>query len=1065
MAYGTNSNGGYSGTIIASSIRPADPLQTIATVFSNEIKGALHSYETIAERDALIVERRDWGMLVVIYNDPTPANNNTYQLTYGYSSTTLTDNHNWKEFSGSGGGGGGEWLDSVLTVSFSEPVSPSNGDRYLVGRNQSDSISGTNWISLTPGFVAQWNSSISNWEITYPTNGMSVRIDDEDNSIYRYEGIYTSGGGWQKERESQVRRLVATQTGGGGSYSATSTPIFNQYDTDSLYIVKFTNTNVSASVSLNVNGLGNVLVKKTDGYILSDIYSGQIKTGYQYIVTYNGSHFELLDPSSSGGGTSSYDGIKYNITPQDNIIVKPNTQYWVYGDLNIDGSMDNMGHLIVTNGSVTIGPTGSLNVGTWSNVNFAEIDGLGEVNYVPRWSSSYMLTATSSIMDDGSSVTITGSTFSINSDIVIPSGASAGYVLTSDNDGVATWQPGGGGGGDISVVDFGTGITYSSVNNIIFRGGVVSVPVTPFTASAVQVTGAAPTVTVWIPAPNYVAYFSPSLPTGPYSRYVSTPSTNGYNLSVSPGYFGTGDWSPSITTTRSVTNVTTHTAFTESEFACYDLNTTLTFNLLNHDGSSLSSISNYVLNAAGSTTSNGITITVNSFSTDGDRYKASVTGTIAVGTLFPNGGRFTWGVIHNNSGDGVGNSGVGIYAFTQSTPVFYDNDGSSSSANITGVVQYDEKTPTLKYYSGVAFYNTGSVFAMTASGINLLNDITIPTTKQVDFTPVSLGISVLPGFADGSQPGVGSAITGWALNWNNTGLTFSKDGSISSSGLYVPGFSTNNTISAVAGSYVTANLYDYGLADTDNSASKTVLIDTESVGSVTYNDNPLDSENSRLSVSGVLSSGSSAFNSSLSLSSTNTDELQYIFGRIIYPQTNFTLFSPVINTSSSVDYSSLSGSNKTFTVYTDINIGTTTTVTFTDYRWHVTSYGADASYLASIPNGIFTFTSGTTNFTEADLAYSATTGAPGTNGEALVILVGIDSSGLSITPDKFLYVSADPVTYKTRQSPGSQSLDINGQIKFSVGTLPTAQKVWLFIGYKNSTRGKNLYMSNIHLTV
>ena len=1046
------------GTLITAAIRPNDSLDLIASAFANEIKGGLHSATASSDRDSIFEARREWGMLCYVIND-----DKTYQLTYGYSSTTLTDNLNWKEFSGSGGGGGGEWLESVLTVSFSEPVSPSNGDRYLVGRNQSDFISGTNWLPLTPGFVAEWNSSISNWEITYPTNGMSVRVDDEDNSIYRYEGIYTSGGGWQKERESQVRRLRAGSNG-GGSYSATSTPVFNQYDTDSLYIVKFINTNVSASVSLNVNGLGDVLVKKTDGYVLTDIYSGQIKTGYQYIVTYNGVHFELLDPSSSGGGTSSYDGgIKYNISPEDNIVVKPNTQYWVYGDLNIDGSIDNMGHLIVTNGSVTIGPTGSFNVGTWSNVNFAEINGLGEVNYVPRWSSSYMLTATSSIMDDGSSVTITGSTFSINSDIVIPSGASAGYVLTSDNDGVATWQPGGGGGGDISVVDFGTGITYSSVNNIIFRGGVVSVPVTPFTASAVQVTGAAPTVTVWIPAPNYVAYFSPSLPIGPYSRYVSTPVTNGYTSSVSNGYFGTGTWTPSITTTRSVTNVTTHTAFTETEFACYDLNTTLTFNLLNHDGSSLSSITNYVLNAAGSTTSNGITITVNSFSTDGDRYKASVTGTIAVGTLFPNGGRFTWGVIHNNSGDGVGNSGAGIYAFTQSTPVFYDNDGVSSSANITGVVQYDEKTPTLKYYSGVAFYNTGSVFAMTASGINLLNDITIPTTKQVDFTPVNLGIGVLPGFADGSQAGVGSAITGWTLNWDKSGLTFSKDGSISSSGLYVPGFSTNNTISAVAGSYVTANLYDYGLADSDNSASKTVLIDTYSVGSVTYNDDPLDSENSRLSVSGVLSSGSSAFNSSLSLSSTNTDELQYIFGRIIYPQTNFTLFSPVINWTSSVNYSSLSGSNKTFTVYTNINTGTTTTVTFTDYRWHVTSYGADASYLASIPNGIFSFTSGTTNFTEADLAYSATTGMSGTND--LVILVGIDSSGLSITPDKFLYVSADPVTYMTRQSPGSQNLDLNGQIKFSVGVLPTAQKVWLFIGYKNSTRGKNLYMSNIHLTV
>ena len=1042
------------GSLITAAIRPNDSLDLIASAFANEIKGGLHSASASSDRNSIFEARREWGMLCYVIND-----DKTYQLTYGYSSTTITDNLNWKEFSGSGGGGSGEWLDSVLTVSFSEPVSPSNGERYLVGRNQTDSITGTNWLPETPGFIAQWNSSISSWELTYPTDGTSVRVDDEDNSIYRYEGIYTSGGGWQKEKESQVRRLVATQTG-GGSYSATSTPTLNQYDTDGLYIVKFTNTNVGASVSLNVNGLGNVLVKKTDGYALTDIYSGQIKTGYQYLVTYNGTQFELLDPSS-GGGTSSYDGsIKYNITPSDNIVVKPNTQYWVYGDLNIDGSIDNMGHLIVTNGSVTIGPTGSFNVGTWSNVNFAEINGLGEVNYVPRWSSSYMLTATSSITDDGSSVDITGSTFSINSDIVIPSGASAGYVLTSDNSGVATWQASsGGGGGDISVVDLGTGVTYSSVNNIIFRGGVISVPAG--TASAVSVTGNTPTVTVWIPAPNYVAYFSPSLPTGAYSRYVTTPSTNGYTSSVSSGNFGTGDWSPSITTTRSVTNLTTHTAFTETEFACYDLNTTLTFNLLNHNGSSLSSISNYVLNAAGSTTSNGLTITVNSFSADGDRYKANVSGTIAVSTLFPNGGRFTWGVIHNNSGDGVGNSGTGVYAFTQSTPIFYDNDGVSSSANINGSVQYDEKTPTLKYYSGVAFYDTGSVFAMTASGINLLNDITIPTTKQVDFTPVSLGIGVLPGFADGSQAGVGSVITGWTLDWDKSGLTFSKDGSITSSGLYVPGFSTNNTISSSAGSYVTANLYDYGLADTDNSTSKTILIDTYSVGSVTLLNNPIDSENGRLSVSGVMSSGTSSFDSTLSLSSTNTDELQYIFGRVIYPQTNFNLFSPVINTTSSVNYSSLSGLNKTFTVYTDINTAATTGVTFSDYRWHVTAYGDSSS--SARGSGIFTLNS---NFSESYLHYDGVNSTSGT--EDLVIIVGIDDTSSNATPNKFLFVSGDPVTYATRQAPISYNInnatESSKNIQWSKGTLsPVVKKVWLFIGYKNSATGKNLRITNIAL--
>jgi hypothetical protein len=1042
------------GTLITAAIRPNDPLDLIASAFANEVKGGLHSASASSDRNSIFESRREWGMLCYVIND-----DKTYQLTYGYSSAIITDNLNWKEFSGSGGSGGGEWLDSVLTVSFSEPVSPSNGDRYLVGRNQTDSITGTNWLPETPGFVAQWNSSISSWELTYPSDGTSLRVDDEDNVIYRYEGIYTSGGGWQKEKESQVRRLVATQTG-GGSYSATSTPTLNQYDTDGLYIVKFTNTNVGASVSLNVNGLGNVPIKKTDGYSLTDIYSGQIKTGYQYLVTYNGTQFELLDPSS-GGGTSSYDGsIKYNITPADNIIVRPNTQYWVYGDLNIDGSIDNMGHLIVTNGSVTIGPTGSFNVGTWSNVNFAEINGLGEVNYVPRWSSSYMLTATSSITDDGSAVDITGSTFSINSDIVIPSGASAGYVLTSDNSGVATWQvSSGGGGGNVSVVDFGTGITYSSVNNIIFRGGVISVPAG--TASAVQVTGTTPTVTVWIPAPNYVAYFSPSLPTGAYSRYVTTPSTNGYTSSVSSGNFGTGDWSPSITTTRSVTNLTTHTAFTETEFACYDLNTTLTFNLLNHNGSSLSSISNYVLNTAGSTTSNGLTITINSFSADGDRYKANVSGTIAVSTLFPNGGRFTWGVIHNNSGDGVGNSGTGVYAFTQSTPIFYDNDGVSSSANISGSVLYDEKTPTLKYYSGVAFYDTGSVFSMTASGINLLNDMTIPTTKQVDFTPVSLGIGVLSGFADGSQAGVGSAITGWSLDWDKSGLTFSKDGSITSSSLYVPGFSTNNTISSSAGSYVTANLYDYGLADTDNSTSKTILIDTYSPGSVTLLNNPIDSESGRLSVSGVMSIGTSSFDSTLSLSSTNTDELQYIFGRVIYPQTNFNLFSPVINTSSSVNYSSLSGSNKTFTVYTDINTAATTGVTFSDYRWHVTAYGDSSS--SARGSGIFTLNS---NFSESYLHYDGVNSTSGT--EDLVIIVGIDDTSSNATPNKFLFVSGDPVTYATRQAPISYNLnnatESSKNIQWSKGTLsPVVKKVWLFIGYKNSATGKNLRITNIAL--
>jgi len=51
-----------------------------------------------------------------------------------------------------------------------------------------------------------------------------------------------------------------------------------------------------------------------------------------------------------------------------------------------------------------------------------------------------MLTATSSIYDDTYEVTISSPTFSVLNDIVLPKGAVDGYVLTSDSNGVATWQ-------------------------------------------------------------------------------------------------------------------------------------------------------------------------------------------------------------------------------------------------------------------------------------------------------------------------------------------------------------------------------------------------------------------------------------------------------------------------------------------------------------------------------------------------------------------------------------------------------------------------------------------------
>ena len=638
------------------------------------------------------------------------------------------------------------------------------------------------------------------------------------------------------------------------------------------------------------------------------------------------------------------------------------------------------------------------------------------------------------------------------------------YVVVDDDGN--TFHQAGGGGGSIAVADYLTGTTFSNVSNIIFRGGVVSVP--GATATGVTVTGPAPTVTVWIPAPNYVGYFTPSLGSGGFSRFVSQPTTNGWTNSVAAGNFGTGTWTPGIVTSRNTTNVSSITAFTESEFACYDTNTTFDFYAYKEDGTTIvSSILGYTINGAGSTSSNGLTITISSFLTDGDRYKAAATGTINLATLFPNGGRFSWKIVHNN-GEGAGNVSTGVYSYTQNSPVFYDSDGSSSSANISGTVVYDEDSIKVKYYSGVSFYDIGTTFSMTASGLNLLNDITLPLGPQADFQFTNIPISTINGFADGST-GYGFALTGWALNWNNTNLVFSRKAQISGTGYWIGGnisaFGTGaysfsgNLVNTTPGSLVTTRIYDYSTVDTEASASKLLLIDTRTPGSVTYMSNPIDSETGRLSTTGVMSSGTSAFDSTLSLSSTNTDELQYIFGRVIYPQQNFTTFGPNINSTLSVNYSSLSGANKTFTVYTDLDNAFTTNLAFNDYRWHVTSYTKGGG---SFAGGYFTLTS---NFTEAVLSYNSTTSSAGSGD--LVILLGIDSSGTSTTPDKFIFVSGDfngPSPIYPGRDDASNYNFAGGtkRIKFTKGSgTPSINKIWLFVGMKNTVTGKGLYLQNI----
>jgi hypothetical protein len=642
-----------------------------------------------------------------------------------------------------------------------------------------------------------------------------------------------------------------------------------------------------------------------------------------------------------------------------------------------------------------------------------------------------------------------------------------------------------GGAFNLSVADYNTGMTYSNVENIIFRGGVITKPASPGTASAVLVTQDTPvTVTVWIPQPDYVAYFAPSLNTAATSRYIADPTSNTYNSTPgNTGSYATGTWVPSTdftgSTTRPVVGNATSTissAFSEAEFACYDLSTTLQFQLFDDVGTEIRGMT---ISLTGTGTFNsspsGLSINVSSFLPDSDRYKAAASGSINLSTIFPNGGKYVgWKVTHYNSGFGPGAGSPlvpGEYTFSTLTGYFFDNDLTPSSAGLNGTTTFDELSATVVYYSGVAFYNLGSTFALTASTVDLLNDITFPSTPQIDFVTVGMASpTTLSGHSDGTKGGY-SAITGWSLNWDKSGLTYSRTATVTTAGSYIPNFTnsvtttaptgtSSNDISTTAASYVTSRVYDWALVTSQNSSAKKMLFDTTSPSTPTYNNNLIDGEIGRLSATGVISSGSSTFSS---VSALPNDELQYIWGRVVYPNRDYTSFLPYINSTLSVNYSNLSGASKNFTIYTSIGTPTTTTKTFTDHRWFVTSYTKGGGTFA---NGIFTLHS---NFSETQLTYDGVANNGSGTGD-LEILVGLDDTSANTTPNKFLWLTGD---YNTTESPGrsgASTYNLNSStlasknIQFDKGFVGgTVTKVWLFIGYKNTSVGRGLWVTNIGL--
>jgi hypothetical protein len=373
------------GTLINATIRPSDTLDRISTAWDNEIRGGHHSYPTLNQRDSIIIQRRSWGMLCSVYNDGD--NNGTYQLVYGKVDNDINNNLNWVKTQIESSD---ElyWLSNVKSILINEPSVPSDGDRYITGLNDNFILSGSNWSlpEYLGGLLVTWNSNTSNWDKTTPKNGYSIRVDDQSNQLYTYSGDYPDGT-WVKESIGVIS-LTASSID-GISYTSNLTGVVS-YNSDQSYLVVFSDTNLSTSATLNINGIGALPIRKqTSNGITSNLLYNDLNPNLIYTLYYKDNSFIFNKPYN----TAPFD-IKWKIRTNETIQVPDYNEYIVYGDLDVEGRLDidTYGRVIILNGGLNVkGGT----VSNYGNVQMVNFNGPNSnyVNSITKFSTTISMTS------------------------------------------------------------------------------------------------------------------------------------------------------------------------------------------------------------------------------------------------------------------------------------------------------------------------------------------------------------------------------------------------------------------------------------------------------------------------------------------------------------------------------------------------------------------------------------------------------------------------------------------------------------------------------------------------
>lgn len=446
-----------------------------------------------------------------------------------------------------------------------------------------------------------------------------------------------------------------------------------------------------------------------------------------------------------------------------------------------------------------------------------------------------------------------------------------------------------GGGGSLTIEDEGSEV-LSGVTNINFIGVGVR--------AQSGFDGTTRRVNVYIPTPDYVSNFNTTngtttatvLPVSTTNRYVALPDSEGTPYKV-------GDWSGGDIVSTIRNNVNTLT-YVSTEFSIYEEDTT-TLEVVVFDADGTTSLATHQITLDGNSTqtSNDITINITGWDTDADRFKANSEIEIDIDTILPEGGRFSVRITHDNIED--------TYTFTQNN-IFKDTENLTTQFGSGSELEVIPETPTIKYNSGVQFYTIGSEWRIDLDEINNLNSRSYPTTQQVRIESTNFSISEVINIhgEDGVTPYEFNTTT-WTEQHDTTGAEFTKIDwitDVDNQSNWVHGTCGINPNTA------NSNIYDWGSSPVDNitSSNYNYLIDT-------YDDD--STRNSEMfrredhpTFPRLQSDLTTPWDSTVSLLSIDGgDGLQVLADRLVYPQCDFTQFTP----STQPDYTGTSG-NKVY---------------------------------------------------------------------------------------------------------------------------------------------------------